>query len=361
MNFVYVHSTLPEDHYRVHIRCHNPAAALQNSGAHTVNLLPLENFIHNTTQAQRVCQPADVIILHRYLYEASLASIARWRARGKRIFVEIDAAFDHIEPDRTGYDFWKQGILPASLKNGRQVISPPPLDQLKWLLKIVDAVIVPTPSLAHDLFPFGRIVMLPDYLNINEYLVVRPPRKENIIRVGVNCTGTSPSSLRASGVLEGLRQASSQCEYLHVLLAGVTDNLGDLFADLPAGRKQVLPPIRQMELPGALAGLDIALAPAAGEFERRQSPLRLLEYMAMKIPWIASNLHCYQPMASFGILIENDPAVWADAILLLADQIDAAQRQAGSEAYLYALSQDAGENLEKIVRVFQSAGEEVNG
>ncbi len=359
MNVVYVHSSLHEDRYRIHIRCQNPAAALQDSGRHKAALLPLEEFIHNTTQAQQLCQPADVIILHRYLYEASLASIARWHARGKRILVDVDAAFEFIEPDRAGYSFWKQGILPDSLQNGRQPISPPPLDQLKWLLKMVDAVIVPTPSLAHDLFAYGRVSILPDFLNIHEYLVVRPARDENRILVGLNTFGMTPASLRASGALEGLQQAATRCDHLHVLLAGEAEVTEDPFPRLPEWRKKIIAPVPHTALSCALSGLDIGLAPAAGDFERRQSPLRLLEYMAMKIPWIASNDHCYQPMVSYGILVDNNPDAWADAILALASRIDTAQRRVSGAAYLHALSQDAAENLDKIVRVLQPAVEEV--
>ncbi len=326
---------------------------------HKAALLPLEYFMHNTPQAQELCQAADVIVLHRYLYEASLASIARWHARGKRILVDVDAAIEFIEPDRAGFDFWKRGILPESLQNGRQPISPPPLDQLKWLMKMVDAVLVPTPSLAHDLFAYGRVSIVPDFLNINEYLVVRPARDEVRIRVGINYSGMTPSSLRASGVLEGLQQAAERCDRLHLLLAGDAEIPGDPFPQLPEWRKTIIAPVPHVALPGVLAGVDIGLAAAAGDFERRQSPLRVLEYMAMKIPWIASNLHCYQSMVSYGILVDNSPDAWAEAILALASRIDTAQRRASGAAYLHALSQDAAENLDKIVRVLQPVAEEV--
>lgn len=359
MKITYVYSNLPEDEYHVHIRCHNPASALQASGRHTVQFLSLEEFFHNSLSSVEACAAADVIILHRYLFENTLAGVARWRARGKKVLVDIDLSVEHLEADHPGFSFWCKGILPLPFKNGSRPVFPPPAEQLKWLFKMVDGILVPTHQLARDYFPYGRVQLLPDYLNINEYLVVPPQKREDFVWLGLNAGGKAFGSLKASGVLEGIEQALQQSERLNLLLAGVDASAARWLSRLPAGRVEVLPVLSAQELLAALSKADIGLLPAAGEFDMRQSPLPAVEYMAMKIPWLASNQAPFQGLAEYGRVVGNSPAEWAEAILRLAKDIEAARQRAAGAPYLYALSQDAAENVEKIERAicgFEEAG-----
>lgn len=359
MKITYVYSSLPEDQYRVHIRCHNPAAALQASGRHTVHFLPLEEFFHNSPAAVEVCASADVIILHRYLFENTLAGIARWRARGKKVLVDIDLSVEYLEADHPGFSFWRKGILPLPFKNGSRPIFPPPAEQLKWLFKMVDGILVPTPQLARDYYPHGRVQLLADYLNTNEYLIVPPQRREDRVWLGLNASGQAFSALKGSGVLEGIEQALQQSQRLKLLLAGADSSAARWLSSLPAGRVEVLPLLPAEGLMVALSKVDIGLLPAVGEFDLRQSPLPAVEYMAMKIPWVASNQAPFQGLAEYGQLVGNSPAEWAEAIGWLAENIESARQRAAGAPYLYALSQDAAENIEKIERVicgFEEAG-----
>ncbi|MEW6503832.1 MAG: glycosyltransferase [Chloroflexota bacterium] len=359
MKIIFVHSTLPEDQYRVHVRCHNPASALQASGRHTIHLLPLEEFIHNSPAAVEVCAAADVIVVHRYLFENTLAAVARWRARGKKLLVDIDLSVEHLEPDREGYSFWQKGILPPPYQNGSRPVYPPPAEQLKWLFKMVDGILVPTPQLARDYFAFGRVQILADYLNINEFLVVPPQKRDDRLWLGLNFSGQAFSSLKLSGVLEGVEQVFQQSERLGLLLVGADSSAAHWLNRLPAERVEVVPALSVEGLPAVLSKADIGLLPAFGEFAARQSPLPALEYMAMKIPWIASNQPGFQGLAEYGHLVENSAAEWTRAILEMADHLDSARRRAAGSPYLYALGQDAAENIEKIertFRVFEEAG-----
>ncbi|GAP09683.1 glycosyltransferase [Bellilinea caldifistulae] len=359
MKITFVHSTLPEDQYRVHIRCQNPAAALQASGRHVVNLLTLEDFIHNRPPAVEVCAAADVIVIHRYLFENTLAAVARWRARGKRVLVDLDLSVEHLEPDRPGYSFWHKGILPQPYLNGSRPVYPPPAEQLKWLFKMVDGILVPTPQLARVYFAFGRVQLLADYLNINEYLVVPHHKPDDRQWLGLNLSGQAFSSLYRSGVLEGIEQALSRSSRLNVLVTGGDSSAMHWLNRLPAERVEAVPVLAVENYPAVLSRVDIGLVAGWGEFEAHQSPLPALEYMAMKIPWIASNQPGLQGLAEYGCLIENSAAEWTKAILSMAEHLESAQQRAAGAAYLYALSQDAAENIEKIertIRAFEEAG-----
>lgn len=359
MNITFVHSTLPEDQYRVHIRCQNPAAAMQSSGRHTVHLLALEEFIHNSPAAVEVCASAEVIVLHRYLFENTLAAVARWRARGKKVLVDLDLSVEHLEADRPGYAFWRKGILPPLYQNGSRPVYPPPAEQLKWLFKMVDGILVPTPQLARDYFPFGRVQLLADYVNIHEYLIVPHQKRDETVWLGLNMGGQAFSSLKRSGVLEGIEQALQQSSRLNLLLVGADPAAAYWLNRLPAERLEVFPVLQAEQIPAVLSKADLGLVPACGEFDVRQSPLPVVEYMAMKIPWIASNQPAFQGLAEYGRLVENSVSEWMRAIIRMANEIDTARQRAAGAPYLYALSQDAAENIEKIeraIRGFEEAG-----
>ncbi len=359
MKITFVHSTLPEDEYRVHVRCHNPASAMQANGRHTVRLLPLEEFIHNSPAAGEMCLAAEVIVIHRYLFENTLSAVARWRARGKKVLVDIDLSVEHLEPDRPGYSFWRKGILPPPYQNGSRPVFPPPAEQLKWLLKMVDGILVPTPQLAQDYFPFGRVQILADYLNIHEYLVVPRQKRDDSLWLGLDVSGQAFSALKRSGVLEGIEQALQQSARLNLLLIGADASAAYWLNRLPAERLEILPVLHPSQRSATLSKADIGLVAGWGAFDARQSPLPVLEYMAMKIPWIASAQPGFQGLAEYGRLVENSAADWAGAIIRLAEDLESARQQAAGSPYLYALSQDAAENIEKIersIRAFEEAG-----
>jgi len=357
VNIVFVHSILPEDDYRVHVRCRNFASALQASGRHAVNLLILEDFISNNPAAVKTCQPADIIILHRYLFESTLAAIARWRARGKKVLVDIDLSVEHLEPEQAGFSFWQKGVLPPSLKNGSRPIYPSPAEQLKWLLKMVDGILVPTSQLAYDYFPYGRVQLLVDYLNINEFLVVPSERRENVLWLGLNLENKVFGSLKQSGALEGIERALQQNPALRLLVIAPHPSFEPWLSKFSPARLEVHRQISPHELPAILSKADVGLLPAYGEFDLRQSPLPAVEYMAMKIPWIASSQPVYQSLAEYGGLVNNSAAEWAAAILETAENIETARQRAAGRAYLYALSQDAAENVEKIERAIGGSEE----
>jgi len=103
-----------------------------------------------------------------------------------------------------------------------------------------------------------------------------------------------------------------------------------------------------------LPKLDIGLTPLSGDYDLRSSWITLLELMVSKIPWIASDLASFRPLSSYGTLVQNSPEDWEAAILNIVDNLHSYRKKAAGEPFLFALSQDVNENIDKILKFYTS-------
>jgi glycosyltransferase involved in cell wall biosynthesis len=75
--------------------------------------------------------------------------------------------------------------------------------------------------------------------------------------------------------------------------------------------------------PGEVCKLDIALAPVSGQYDRRRSWLKIAEYSACGIPWIATDYEPYRDYAYPGsLIVPNKPASWEDAMSFMIENYD---------------------------------------
>ena len=71
----------------------------------------------------------------------------------------------------------------------------------------------------------------------------------------------------------------------------------------------------RLTYPGEMFKFDIGLAPGAGQYDRRRSWLKIAEYSASAIPWLASDLDPYKEHEINGsMLVENKPREWEEAL-----------------------------------------------
>jgi hypothetical protein len=101
-----------------------------------------------------------------------------------------------------------------------------------------------------------------------------------------------------------------------------------------------------------LLKLDIGLVPVHGEYDLRLGRLSPLEFMISKTPWVASDQPCFREIARYGKLAQNVPGAWEAVILKMVDNIDVMRRRVSGEPFLFALSQDIHENIDKILRLY---------
>jgi hypothetical protein len=353
MIITYIHSTNPEDHFRVQLRCRNFADAINRFGWHAANLLDLRSFIEGTPDAYRLCAASDLLIIHRYLYGPVFEAIEYWKARDKKVIVDLDEAIDYLTSEIPGYSFWMES---EPIESSAQVESrrgtqtgATPLEQFKSGLSLIDAAIVSSARLVMDWSPFTSVYEVPDYLNTDQYPAFKYAR-ENEIWIGI-ANNTRIVSLKNSGLFDALANICrshlpvkivvcySKCEREEVLpipssqLIRYTSNVSEEWADI-------------------LLKLNLGLVPLCGDYDLRLGRINLLEFMISKTPWIASRQPCFQELSRYGKLVENSSNAWEAAILKALDNIDIIQKRAGGEPFLFALSQDVNENIAKVLKLF---------
>lgn len=355
MNIVFVHSNNVRDQYQVQWRCKNIAKAIERTGLHHAALLDFDSFILQKGDGQKLCSEADLIIIHRYNVGLILQAALFWKSQKKKVVLDLDEAVDLIPNEMDHHRFWDSGELPPyslGVTEANRKLTPSPLQQLGWSMTFVDAVTVSSKRLAGDWEAHGRIWEIPDYIDFDQYLISRNRQKEEI-RIGM---GGQPVSLQAyeqSGLLEALQEICLRYPKVKLFLGCVPSELLEKI-NIPPQQRAAFAWIPPEDWISYLTNLDIGLAPAMSEYDLRSSRSRVIEYLATKTPWIASDHLPYREFKDYGILVENTREAWYQNLVNVIESLESYQRMADGKPYLFAVSQDIDENIGKILDVYES-------
>jgi hypothetical protein len=355
MIITYIHSNFPHDALRVQLRCRNFADAINRIGWHSANLVDLDSFIQNTPDAQRTCGASDLLVIHRYLYGPILQAVEYWKARDKRVIVDFDQAINYLTPDISSHSFWVDGNpLAASVHSGiaqaqQTKIEPVPLEQFKWGLSLIDAAVVSSMRLVVDWSPFANVYEIPDYLNTDQYPVYKQAHER--IWIGL-ANGARFTSIKNSGLLRALESICLKYPQVQVILIG-SDNSNTIpMLNIDPSQIFIQPSKLFNEWVNILLKVNLGLIPIYGDYDLRLGRINLLEFMVSKTPWIASSQPAFREFSRFGRLVTNSSDAWETAILKVMDHMDDLQLWAAGEPFLYALSQDVNENIDKVLKLF---------
>lgn len=354
MNIVYVYADSPEEWNSAEWRCAIPVRALQRTHLHQAQMLDILSFAKNTPQAQDVCNAADVIVVQRNLFGPVLNAIQRWKARDKVVIADFDDAYQLMPPMVKNYDFWINGK--RVLEQGEQkpvveTIDPSPLTQFKWGLRLVHAATMPSAQLAEDWRSYTETYYLPNYMELDRYLEVIPQPHEGVI-IGWGGSLSHVQSFVDSGVLTALKTVCKARPNVKVMICG--DERVYQLLQVPANQKIFQPWVSYKEWPQQLAYYDIGIAPLCGAYDQRRSWIKIMEYMCMKIPWIASDGPAYHSLRSYGWLVQNKSNAWERILLDMVDNLAGHKMEALSDPFLFSLSQSIDQNVDKIIALYQS-------
>jgi hypothetical protein len=353
MIITYIHSNSPRDALRVQLRCRNFADAINRIGWHSANLLDLDSFVQNTPDAQRICAASDLLVIHRYLYGPILQAAEYWKARDKKVVVDFDQAINYLTPDIASHSFWVDGdplagSVNSAVAQAQQVkIEPAPLEQFKWGLSLIDAAVVSSMRLVVDWSPFANVYEIPDYLNTDQYPTYKLSHDK--IWIGL-ANGARISSIKNSGLLKALETVCHKNPRVQVVLIG-SDNTLPL-TDIDPAQMLFQPSNLFDEWVNILMKLHLGLVPIYGDYDLRLGRINLLEFMVSKIPWVSSNQPAFREFSRFGRLVPNSSDAWETAILRALDSMDDLRLWAAGEPFLFALSQDVNENIDKVLKLF---------
>jgi hypothetical protein len=319
------------------------ADAINRTGNHRANLLDINSFAENTASAQAVCNESDLLVIHRYLYGEILTAIQYWKARDKKVIIDFDQAVNYLTDDMPAYAFWFGGVAFEE----SSFINPPPIEQFKWGLSLVDAATVPSDRLADDWSRYANIHKVPDYINASHYPALHQDH-ENEIWIGVG-SHAGHDCFEKSGLKTAMENVCHKYPQVKFVLRGADINPG-LFDIAPT--QLITHSTQYFEWADTLPGLDIGIMPIYRDYDLRLGYFDLLEFMISKIPWIASGVPIFRKFSQYGQWTQNTPTAWENSILNTEDQLQLYQRRANEDPFLFALSQEISVNIDKILKVY---------
>jgi glycosyltransferase involved in cell wall biosynthesis len=334
-------------------RCAIPARALNKSDKHHADVFHIGQFVDPPDNVKAACEAADVIVIERMLLYNLAPNIQHLKSLGKTLVCTFDDAYHYITPFNPAYPYWIEG---RQDRNGTEYIfSPLPIEQFGFMLPLFDGVTVPSPVLAADFGEYAPIQVLPNYLEWYWYEAASPPPRhpdfEDKIIIGWGASLSHIESFVNSHVLDGIMRALAKRPRAVIEIFG-DQRLFDMIM-LPQGRKAFQPYVPIQVWPSYLKTVDIGIAPLAGEYDRRRSWIKPLEYCALGIPWIASRSDPYDEIGKYGVIVDNTPDAWETALINMIDRLDMYRKRARVKPLQFAMRQTSDRNVERIVEIYE--------
>jgi hypothetical protein len=227
-------------------------------------------------------------------------------------------------------------------------IDPPPIEQFKWGLSMVDAATVPSVRLVDDWSQYTNVYKVLDYINTYHYPTL-DKNHGNEIWIGLG-NRIGYDSFEKSNLLAAMENVCRKCPQVKLVLSSIDEN--SMALNINSAQLKVYSPCSFEDWVGILLSLDIGLMPIYGDYDLRFGSYDLLEFMISKISWIASKEPTFYKLSLYGQWVQNSKSAWENAILNMVDQLEARQRQAVRDPFLFALSQDLSANIDKILKVY---------
>ena len=347
MKIVFVYADNQQEWNSSEWRCVIPAQAIDSHPDHQARLLAIADFANGTPQAQEMCQAADVIVVERNLFGPVLTAIMHWKAQGKGVIATFDDAYHLLPEDNLSHDFWLKGIARKE-RNGKVVqetLDPPPITQFKWGLRMVDGAVVASQKLVEDWEAYTDVRHLPMYLDFSRYQDL-PEKESDQVVIGWSGSLSHLHSF-STGILQALERVARARPQVKLKIGNdrrIYDKL-----KVPEKQKELTPWVPYEEWPQVLSSYDIGLAPMEGEFDARRSWVKVLEYMAVKVPWVASRCPAYQELEEYGVLVENSTGDWEEAIFSMSDNLERQKNHASGKPYQFAIDHCIENNVETII------------
>jgi glycosyltransferase involved in cell wall biosynthesis len=309
----------------------------------------INDFVQNSQETQKIVNEADIIVVERNYFGDTLTVMQYWKARDKSIAAIFDDAYDIMHPQNISYNFWTHGEISykdQEGKEGKAYMRPKPIEQFKWGLQMVKGVQVPSENLAKDWSKYNNTYFVHNFLDMDKYLNVEPlyPHPKEEIWIGWCGSMSHFASFNDSGVVQGLRKVARRHPEVKVLISG-DKRVFDL---LDVKNKIFQPFVPKEQWTPLLKTLDIGLCPLDGEYDKRRSWIKALEYLAVKVPFIATNYITYDEFHDYGLMTENGYRGWEESLEKMIDEYPKYKEIAETIGYEFAESQSSYKNVEKV-------------
>ncbi len=277
---------------------------------------------------------ADVVLIQRDAGPIQLDQLkvwlSAWRSRGGKIIYEIDD--DLLDAE---------GLLQRGFAGDIKSLTA----KVGWLAAEADAVFVSTPHLQKKIQKFNQNVCLtPNFLDPNLWKVgeerlngshYSKKRDRDVIRIGYIGTPTHDKDL--SVVAQAMQQIEKTFgSRVEIEVIGAFQDREPMF-----GKRVGLP--KKNDYPNFVDWLhrrvdwDIGIIPlAVDEFNKSKSYLKFLEYAALNMAVVCSNIEPYRSVVEHqknGLLVDSDTGAWVQTISSLIEN-EALRKKLAESAFV---------------------------
>jgi glycosyltransferase involved in cell wall biosynthesis len=354
LKILYVYADTPRETNCSLFNAYFPAQAINKVGnGNAASVMFLDDFVKNNEETQRVVSAADIIIVERNLFGDTLTMMQYWKSRNKPIAVIFDDGYHTMEKDNVSYDFWENSTIIGQDEKGQPkklTIVPPILTQFKWGLKMAKGIICPSQVLCDHWSYLNKTYRTWNYLNLDRYVNSTPLYPHDDIVIGWPGSMSHLASFNDSGIAGALVYVARKYNNVRIMIGGdkrVYDRI-----HLPENKKFFSNHVPEDQWSQLLASIDIGLAPLAGEYDTCRSWIKGMEYMAMKIPWIASDYPTYAELKKYGTLTANGLDNWKKALCYVIENIEQEREKARTTNYDFALTKTWEGNVDKLIDIF---------
>lgn len=330
-------------------RCTDPARAINRTGRHRAALVSHSGFNNPRPDEFKKLEHSDILVVHRNLWGSTQERIHHWQARGKTVIGDFEDAYQLFSSETLTQLYCEENNISVE-EFAQKKNDAPLLTQFKWGLQLVNAATVPSMRLADEWQAYNRVEVVPDYIDLERYQEKIPQTHEGVF-LGWCGRISQLDSLEKSGLLAALQEICRLRPQVKVMICiDQPEEVGEL--GIPS--EQLLLKQRSVisNWPDPLTLVDIGMIPSGGIYDQRGGAGTVLEYLVMKIPWIASIGHVLHEQRLYGWQVENYPEAWQRILIEMVDHIDDYRQEASLTPYLYGLAQSLDENIFHTIETY---------
>ena len=349
MKILFVESDQMAEYNCSNWRCVIPSMGLSRAGIQS-RVVRIEPWMQRDPECVELTKDADIIFVQRNTFNEVLNEIFYWRHNGKIVVVDLDDAYEYMT-ENTGspsYELWINSRIKQ--EDGKYLqVYPRPLDQLKWGVQLAGALSSPSGVICDDWKQYARTYLFPNY--IDRELYTRRPvyHPSGRILIGWGGSMTHLLSWQASGIADACRRIITERKNVDLFLLG--DPRVQKFIDVPPSRKMAIGWVSSAEFGLRMCVADIGVIPLYGEYDRRRSWIKSLEFTSLGTPWLGTNMEPNQTIKT-GRLVENGFMNWYTALNESIDNLPELKDQATENVKVgdaYAIQN----NIDNLVTLFK--------
>lgn len=341
-----------------------PCDAINKAGEHKAVLIGLQNLTNSidpdSGESREIVEKSDILVIQRLMIGRWMQAAQYWQNRGKKIILDIDDAYHIMDTRSPTYKFWGEGKFMADNGEERQY-DLSPVKQLWWGGKIVDAVSAPSRTLLGEWEKRARkTIYLPNFIPTSRYIESERYVRHKKQFIFIGWAGTmqhytwNTDKLSFIGAIARLIKERPE---VRIIVMG-NYNIWNVFAK-EVGAEYVFyePSVPYDYYPFGLSRFDIGIAPLNQRYDSFRSSLKVLEYMLMGLPWVASSGPVYDELKEFGELVSTERQ-WLDALVDRVDHIEHYREKAAGHIPWVVDNWDIDKQIGVYIDAYQKLMEE---